>query len=453
MHPNRQNTSNQGTGIKHKASLNRFLLLLGLTGFPLLAFGQDCPVLEAYYQAVDAGQPSVTTRLRELMPLCLTSAEYFALYGAALLNRGQVAEGLEALERAILLEPDNGAALIDYAQALYLGQQLFPALEINSRLLQRDDLPANVKSLLEQRQALWVAETESTSLQAELSLGYDNNLNGAPLSNELTLTLSGESITLPLAPSFQPQEGPFFNARLIGTRQKLTADALHEGYFVLRSRNSDYSSTDLNQFDWRYAQTRNFRGYQWNAEAGTSHLFSGGSPLFSIYEISGQVRKAGTGCKPLMTAVIQIQQYHGQSLISGAESNLAAGVECRSTETRQNMGFTVGALTNDARKEDRPGGDRRGWRVRMYWQSILWNGLLNTQVNLVSLDDDKGYSPLLVGGASRKVDNLVFRTRYSKVLGENLTGLIGFSYQKQGANIKTFANRGAAGEIGINYRF
>ena len=420
---------------------------------PLAAQAQACPPLDDYYDAVDAGQAGIAGTLRNLMPACLENTEYFALVGAALLNTGQVAESMEALERALLLDPENGAAQIDYAQALYLGQQLFPALEINTRLLARTDLPPNIRELLQQRQALWQAETTASSLQAELSLGYDNNLNGAPLSNELTLTLSGETITLPLAPSFQPQEGPYLNTRLLGSRQKLSPDALHEGYFVLRSRNSESGSTDLAQFDWRYAQTRTFRRYQWGFEAGTSHLYYGGSPLFSIYEASARIRPQGTGCKPQLSVVAQIQLYHGQSIISGLESSAAAGYECRSVNRRQIIGMSLGLLYNDARDAARPGGNRDGWRLRFYWQQQLLGGTLNTQFNLVGLDDANGYSPLLAGGAKRDVDNAILRARYSKAIYGNLIGLISFNYQNQESNIKTFSNKGVAGELGLNWQF
>ena len=362
-----------GSGSKFPVYMKACLLLQLFCLQPLAAQAQACLPLDDFYDAVDAGQAGIAGTLRNLMPACLENTEYFALLGAALLNTGQVAESMEALERALLLDPENGAAQIDYAQALYLGQQLFPALEINTRLLARTDLPPNIRELLQQRQALWQAETTASSLQAELSLGYDNNLNGAPLSNELTLTLSGETITLPLAPSFQPQEGPYLNTRLLGSRQKLSPDALHEGYFVLRSRNSESGSTDLAQFDWRYAQTRTFRRYQWGFEAGTSHLYYGGSPLFSIYEASARIRPQGTGCKPQLSVVAQIQQYHGQSIISALESSAAAGYECRSVNRRQIIGMSLGLLYNDARDAARPGGNRDGWRLRFYWQQQLWH--------------------------------------------------------------------------------
>ena len=90
-------------------------------------------------------------QLAGLMPECLESSEYFALYGQAQLNNGQLSGALEALERALLIDPNNGAAGIDYAQALFEvvlspepwreptflipGQEAFPSLGAYSVVL------------------------------------------------------------------------------------------------------------------------------------------------------------------------------------------------------------------------------------------------------------------------------------------------------------------------------
>ena len=83
------------------------------------ANAQSCPDLQPYYPAGSpAPQPAwqaVLPRLEAQLENCLQSAEYFALLGAAQLNTAQLSQALESLERALLIEPDNGAARIDYA--------------------------------------------------------------------------------------------------------------------------------------------------------------------------------------------------------------------------------------------------------------------------------------------------------------------------------------------------
>ena len=61
-------------------------------------------------------------------------------------------------------------------------------------------------------------------LQLDLLGGYDNNLNGAPGSDQITLTLSGESVLLSLNTDLQLQEGAFANVRLSSRQQKLNAN-------------------------------------------------------------------------------------------------------------------------------------------------------------------------------------------------------------------------------------
>ena len=71
--------------------------------------------------------------LADIQASCLRSSEYYALLGAAQLNSAQLESASESLERALLLDPNNGAAQIDFASALFASGQLFPALQLNER--------------------------------------------------------------------------------------------------------------------------------------------------------------------------------------------------------------------------------------------------------------------------------------------------------------------------------
>lgn len=149
-----------------------------------------CPDLGPFYPGDNVDWPGLSQQLATLLPECLESSEFFALYGVAQLNSGNIAQASESLELALLLDPENGVAKLDYAQALYLQGQLFPALELNQQLLLREDLPANLQSVIQQRQQSWQALTRERSAQLDLLAGYDNNLNGAPDSGQITLRKS-----------------------------------------------------------------------------------------------------------------------------------------------------------------------------------------------------------------------------------------------------------------------
>lgn len=437
-----------GMLIKQHLFSARMGLLLAI--FPGHAVFAACPPLESYYPLEDSAWNDLAERLQPLLEECLLSSEYFALLGAAELHRSNLPPALEALERALLLDPANAGVRIDYAEALFHAGQLFPALELNQGLLQRADTPAPLVTMLQTRQALWRRQTTRRGFTLDLAGGYDNNLNGAPASGEVTLTLSGESITLALDEDFLPLSGPYANTRLSGFYQKLHEDGSHDLQFGLRSRNSQHQQSDLVQLDWRYAYNRRGQAYAWTLGAGTSHLMFGGSPLYAVSEVRGHARREGSGCQPQYELVAQYQRYHSRGQFSGVESAATTGLDCRPAGIARSYGFELGLLGNYAQEDNRPGGDRQGWQARLYWQEPLAGGTLRAQYSISRLNDDGPYSPIIAFGAERSVTSRYARLQYQRPV----TATLGFSatltHQRQGSNLGPFNTDGTAMELGFS---
>lgn len=432
---------------QHLLSARMGLLLATFPGHAAFA---ACPPLENFYPIDDAAWNGLAERLQPLLGDCLDSSEYFALLGAAQMQRGDLAPALESLERALLLDPANAGARIDYAEALFHAGQLFPALELNRGLLQRPDTPAPLVNMLEVRQALWQRQTTRRGLTLDLAGGYDNNLNGAPASGEVTLTLSGESITLALDEDFRPLSGPYANTRLSGYYQKLRENGSHDLQFGLRSRNSEHTQSDLVQMDWRYAYNRRGQAYAWTLGAGTSHLMFGGSPLYAVSELRGRARREGAGCQPQYELVAQYQRYHSRGRFSGVESAATTGFDCRPAGQARNYGLELGLLGNYAQEDDRPGGDRQGWQARLYWQEPLAGGTLRAQYSISRLDDDGAYSPIIAFGAQRSVTSRFARLQYQRPITETLGFSAALTHQRQGSNLGPFNTDGTALELGFS---
>jgi len=410
-----------------------------------------CPALDSYYPFSPTAWPDVRARLAKIIGECLESSEFFALLGASELNTGELASALEALERALLLNPENGAAKIDYAQALFQAGQIFPALELNSNLLSRSDTPMHLVAILQERQELWTKQTSRKGLVAEMGLGYDSNLNGAPSRSDLTLTLSGEPVQLTLDEAYQPISDPYLNVRLAGTYQKLTPDFSHDFLAAVRNRSSAHPQSDLLQLDWRYSLGSNWSNWLWNLTAGTSHLIFGGSPLYSVTEARAYFRPEGSGCVPKYEMAAQYQLYHGQSLFSGVETSASAGMECRPEGGDRLYGMEAGFVENIAVNGQRPGGERNGWKLRLYWQQDLGKGVVDVQFSLASLDDEMGYSELLASGARRQLNSRLFRMQYRQNLKQKLDFQVNVSHQGQSSNLIPFQNNGTAFELGLSY--
>jgi hypothetical protein len=455
----------QGTSLTQLAlafssrlSLSRLLfvaamLLSGLTCHESVLAQEACPDLQPYYPSSEDEWPRVVEQLIVLQPRCLESAEYYLLLGSAEVNSGYVKASVEALERAVLLEPENSDAAVVYAQALYLDGQLFPALQLNEQILQRMDLPADLTIALRQRQDAWQRQTQRHTFSADLALGYDDNLNGAPARSDFTLTLSGEVLQLVLDEQFRPLKGPYANLRLGGNYQKLGAYSTHEVIYGIRNRQSDPSDAELLQADVRYGLGIPLRRYRWDFAASSTHLLYGGSPLFTVSDARVRLHRLSNRCHPLAEVAAQHQFYHQQKSNEGFEFGLTGGIECQLGTPEMRVGIEGGPVRNEALKAGRQGADREGWVVRASWQQTLAGGSLRAQYNLTNLQDKTGYSPLLEGGARREIYGRQFRVQYLRPLQQNLMLQFNLSHQRQDSNLALFENRGTAADIGVTLNF
>lgn len=431
------------------------LVLLALSPAALEA----CPDLRPYHPGADPDWARLAAELRVLSPECLESPEYFALLGAARLYSGRLSGAIESLERALLLDPDHGAALVDYAEALLRDGQLFAALEINGSLLEREDLPSGLAARIADRQSDWRGLTRRAEWQLDLLAGHDSNLNGAPDRDAIALTLSGESVLLPLIPEFQAVEGPYLNARTAGSLRRLGPDSQHAFGAELRVRTGEDSAHDLVNLGARYGYIRPGRGGGGLLfDAGVSHLAFSGNSLYTGSSASLRRELALEGrCRPFYGATAQHQLWHGQSRLNGLEAKLGAGADCAvGGAANQRVSGEVGALRNAALKPRRPGGDRRGWQLSLDWRLALPRGTVTARFSHTRLEDREGYSPLLAGGARRDTRRSALQVQYRErvaALGEGAWLLVSAYHQRQDSNIELFQTENTIAEVGLSWRF
>ncbi len=436
--------------------MQRILLIIGLA-LPLPALA--CPDLASYYRQGDENWSSVIQSLAPLLDECLQSSEYFALLGAAQLNDGRVTTAIESLERALLLQADNGAAQIDYAQALFEQGQLFAALAMNEQILQRQDLPNNLRPMLLARQQRWRSLTRETRFQADVMAGFDNNLNGAPDPSQVTLTLSGESVLLNLNEDYRPVSGHYLNFQLSGLHRRL--QPLHQNNFGvdLRGRVSEDSDSDLLLLATRYNYIRPDRDHAWRVNANMRHLFFGGKPLFTATEANIRYQPASLPwCRPYYDLALQHQIYHNQSQLNALETKLGVGADCPIGQApgQQLLSIEVGLLGNQSLKDNRPGDDRYGWQLSVDWQFRLQTGALRAQFSYTDIEDQKGYSPLLAGGAKRWTQRSYGLIQYRRPVdfkALDVDFVANLYIQNQHSNLELFQSKDTAFELGFSLRF
>tara|TARA_R110002167_G_scaffold6277_3_gene28902 strand:+ start:81710 stop:82828 length:1119 start_codon:yes stop_codon:yes gene_type:complete len=372
------------------------------------------------------------------------------------METGDLADSLDLLERALMLDANNGAALIDYAQALYLRGQLFTALDLNGQLLARGDLPENIQSILAQRERQWRAQTRQHGFGADVLAGYDNNLNGAPDPSQITLTLSGEPVILTLNSEYQPISGPYLNLRLGGQFRQLAADHQHNVSAEMRGRVSEDTGSDLVQLESRYSYLRPKRDHAWQFGAAMSHLFFGGNALYSAVEGNVRYQHAlNDACNRSYSLATQYQNYNDQSSLNSIESKLGAGLECSIPLAGKPsaFGLELSLLNNTAFNSGRPGGDRNGWQLNAQWQYPILKGVLSSQINHTELRDTSGYSELLDNGAQRWLKRSYVLVQYRQSLFPNMAFVVNAYHQHQSSNIELFDSLDSTLELGISMSF
>ena len=399
----------------------------------------------------------------ELVPLqssCLRSSEYYALLGAAQLNAGTVDLAAEALERALLLDAGNGAAQIDYAEVLLRLGQLSPALQLNAVLEAREDLPEELRQSIVQRGTQWRGLTKQNSVQIDASGGFDSNLNGAPDSGQLTLTLSGEPVVLNLTEDFQPVEGAFSNLRASTRALTLTEAGRRSWDHEVRARVSEDPQSDLLQFSSQFSGATATRRRSVLFEAGASSIFFGGSSLYTATQARLRVQSnTSKRCAPVYELASQYQRFHAQPALDAWESKATVGLNCvkgRSTaaDVVQRYGIDASYIVSKALSANRPGDDRDGFQLSARYQRPLLRGELLAQATVTHLKDENTYSALLAGGDERwqRRNQVLIQHRTPFVLGAKpALFTVGLFYQTQASNIALFDMDDASFELGVSF--
>jgi len=418
-----------------------------------------CPDLSSFYEMSDDEIYSIEAELSALSVECSDSSEYFALLGSVQLKGGDLLQANESLELALLLNPQNGSALFDYAQILNQQGQALNAIELGEQLLTRDDLPSGLEELIEERLRVWRRAATDKGFSIGISAGHDDNLNSAPLNDSLTLTLSGRPVVLDVAPEFQAIGGNYSRFAINGFSRTTTSDAVYSFSGGVSGKFSDLSAHQAVQGSTRFILADGGDSPRWNIEAGLDYLNYGENSIFGSSTLrASYVAKRVGSCEIMPTAALQYQHFYTSRVLSGVEGSVGLGTFCRipGGADDERIGIEAGALHNKARDQNRLGRDRKGWRVNLAWQKNLGRGTASVQYIHAELDDETGYSVLFDNGTRRteSLDSLNFRYFYplGSLLG-NANLIAWLSHYRQRSSVALFRTSGTVAEISINWAF
>ena len=418
-----------------------------------------------------------------IAPLCLQSGPFHAWRGAVLWALNQPSSAAESLERALLLNPEQPGAQLDYAQVLMALGDKASARDLLAQIASRADVPAALQPLLARELAgLDNAQTWRTRWILTSALGLDSNLNNAPAASELTLTFGQDNVTLPLAKESRPQSGPSFLGIVQWQGLKPQGRQLWVLQAEIRARHTAQNATRYQQADvsasWLEAPEASS---QWIVRAGLGRIDFGGQPLLQSARI-GVTRQwqsaappvpgitSSMVCRPSAGVEYEPKRYPGTTNLNANYVGWMAALNCAlrvpgaglDTPTGNELSFfpeqagvQLRVGHDQAVHESRPGGNQRRMELRTTWESRLGPFRANADYSFTRQSDGLGYSPLLENNAVRSIRRHSVRLELSESLAKyGLTGtdwFASFEINQQFSNLQAFVNRQKVLYVGVRW--
>lgn len=403
-------------------------------------------------------------RLQPLFTACLSSADYLAYYGAIQLRTGRVNDALDTLERALLLNPNHGAAQMDYAQALFYNGDPFAAQSLNQHLLSNQNLPPLIRQQIQINQQQLATLLNTFSHQLNISSGYDTNLNTSPNISQLTLTLDGEEWLLALADGMEARSGGVLRLGATSRYTQRGANASQSVQLGINSRLSENSEDQQHQLTARYQhEYALLNGGDLKHDVALIGLQHGHKPIFATVEVRQEwfpsTKTAATktlagACQFNPQHTLGYQDFLSRDYLNALEYRLMPALQCGfAALNNADLRLSAGVLFNYALDKQRAGGNRLGQEVTLNWQQPLPLGRLSLQARYSRWQDAQGYNGTMQNNARREVERYQAAVAYLVPLTPRLLLSTQVAAQQQTSNLEVFEYKSRQIELGINWQF
>ena len=450
-----------------------------------------CAVPQANTAAATPDLPAAAALQRMLAQLsaCQKDAVFLVTLGQLLNRQERYLEAADHLERALMLDPDLKDAQLSYAIALTGSGDVISAKALIDNLLNDADLPAALRPLIARQKALLAngrMQADPYAWQKRFTLatrlGYDSNLLGSPNLSSLALTLSGQTIVLPLDENYLARAASYVRADAQLEFSRTAPDgARWDAVASLRARTSPSlptaGSTQVDLLLERSTIVPSFAVARPGANGnGNGSSNSSGSGSYINGTVSSLRSNAGTRfvawgltggwgiawhsaaastCQSRAGMEFQERKYQDNEVLSGRYTGVSITWSCESTTgTQLLLGLKAGY--DQAQDANRPGGGQHQASLRVgafLPQTSLMFGtpsaassaLAGSQRNGFVLDfehsqqqDSSGYSPIIDSGRSRKISRSAARVEYQYFFSKAFVGLLGAEWIGQTSNIQLF---------------
>ena len=400
-----------------------------------------------------AARQQELTRLEGLSEACSTRADFYAWQGALWLSEGAFQQAAIALEKALLLNPDLPGVELDYAQVLAQMGEKSSARDLVGSVLARPDIPIPLRDWLTSAQMDWAEPSWQRRLLLQTMVGAESNLNSAPTSGILTLTLPGGSVPVVLAQNEHPRGG-------WASLNTAAAEATHtvgEGTLSLAGEASARltpgdTSNNLETVSASALWVRPVMSSTVGARLGVTRLWLGGIDLYeeNAIKVFAEHAVPGTGnaCRGGLGLDYALRVYPSSSTLNGDYSGAQLGVGCQ----REKTSISGIAQWGRDRAQDpvRLGGGQDRVDFTLSGSQNLATGVASLVFQWSRLHDADSYSPLL-GRVARVITRQAGRAQYEYFINKRLSMIGYLEKTSQQSNISLFEMANQAFYLGLRW--
>jgi tetratricopeptide (TPR) repeat protein len=418
--------------------------------------------LDAYPQVralLAQHQPAAAlAALQARMPGHENDPDYFYLLGVIALQVPDYATAASALERVVVMRPDNAGAWMDLAIATAELGDAASALQYFRHIESRFDPPPQLRAVIDgYRKRLQAAVPVSPwSGHAQLMAGVDSNANSGLDIASMPLTIRDERIELAVDPDYRARSDTYLQAgagagyryRHGANRWQLAAGAHQRLY----RHEEDFSTLDLTASLGVERPTRYGDAGAW---LYLEHLSLGGHALMRNARAVAQLERQQGGCRAGISAEAEWRRYIGPASLDANLAWAQAGMVCdRRLGGRVVQTALVGRVGYDWSMRRRPGGDtRRAELVARVVAPLGHRISAELSMALAIARDTHGYSPLLEHNAARRLERHHLRLQLTMPLTPDADLQLTLERTGFHSNLALFRQDSSNLGIGIRHRF
>ena len=342
-------------------------------------------------------------RAQNLASACEQRPDYHAHLGTLLLALQQNEAAANALEKSLLLNPEQPGTQLDYAHALALLGEKASAQDIVNQVSARPDIHPGLRQWLTGTPAEQSGPSPSWSWAQLLqtTAGHETNLSSATHANAITLYLSNGPVLVPLDDGAKPQSGAGLKTLLAIQGQSPAGGPDMRLTMALQTRHAS-AVTDNHMAALSATYVKPFMAGQFHLRWDGNHFHRNNSFTYQDQGLALQYHfvPLPMPCKWRTSLGSANQHFAGNTNLNGRLTQARLEGSCKhrdQSETHWGLGHGL----DRAETLQRPGGDktRQDWSIRH--ERPIGKASAQAWFRQTQLQDSERFSPLLGDLVSR----------------------------------------------------